>query len=202
MEHRLDHPLRNRGQRDRPPLLALAAERREHRRVERQALARTRGELELQHAIGRTRRRRPPRGAAHVRSRRPLKDDADRLALELRSARQNRDASLAEGEFARLLQLRPLCVSKIIESIDQLSIGQRLAAAQLERPREHARKHRVALAVQPRVDQAREADVVVAGDEPQNDERNRSGERGVPHPALPPENPDEKNEALNPCSIS
>ena len=72
--------------------------------------------------------------------------------------------------FSSVVALR---VAEVVQPIDQLPLGQRLAAAQLERPREDARKHRVALAVQARVDQPREADVVVGGGEAQDDRRER-----------------------------
>ena len=64
----------------------------------------------------------------------------------------------------------------------------RLAAAQLERPREHAREHASALAVQARVDQAREADVVIGGGDAEQDGGHGERDRGSdPHPALAPE---------------
>ena len=52
-------------------------------------------------------------------------------------------------------------VAEIVQPIDQLAVGERLAAAELERTREHAWQHAIAFAVQPRVDEMGEADVVV-----------------------------------------
>ncbi len=51
-EHGLLQPIGNHGQRHGPALLALAAERCQQRRVEREPFARTIGELELEHAVG------------------------------------------------------------------------------------------------------------------------------------------------------
>ena len=92
-----------------------------------------------------------------ARRRRPLKDDADDLALELARLRGTIDDRAAvDGELAGLLERRALRVAEVVQPIDELPLGQRLAAPQLERPREDARQDAVALAVQARVDQARE----------------------------------------------
>ena len=189
-EHRLLDALRDRGQRHRPPLLAFASvERRQHRRVEHEPLARPGADLEPQHAVRRPRRRPGARRRLHRRRRR-LKDDADDLLFELRRARVDRDGAAADGELARLLELFPVRIAEVVEPVDELPLGERLAAAQLERTRENAREHRFALAVQPRVDQVCEADVVIGRDEAEHDGRYRRGERGETHPPLPPQRSD------------
>ena len=66
-------------------------------------------------------------------------------------------------------------VAEVVEPIDQLPLAERLPAAQFHRPRVDARQHPLALAVQPRVDQAREPDVVVAEE---RRERRWPGARG------------------------
>ncbi len=187
-EHRLLHARRDRRQRHRPPLLPLAAtERGQHRRVERDPLARLVVELEPLHAIGHARRRRFLAFGHRLRIGRTLKHDADRVSLQLGDARHDRDRALADRELAGLLQPIAMGVAELVEPIDQLLLGHRLAAAQLERPRQHAREHRRSLAVQARVDQPREAHVVVAGDDAE--EEGGDGERDGtdPNPAFPPE---------------
>ena len=66
------------------------------------------------------------------------------------------DGAAADGELAGLLDARALGVAEVVQPIDELLLGERLAAAQLERPREDARQHAIALAVQARVDQPAE----------------------------------------------
>ena len=78
-----------------------------------------------------------------------------------------------DGELARILYLRPLCVAEIVEPIEQLLLRHVVAAPNLERPREHARQHAIALAVQARVDHPRERHVVVAGERAGHDEQDR-----------------------------
>ena len=102
-----------------------------------------------------------------------MKDDADHLFLELGRARVDRDRAAADGELARLLRLIAMRIAEVVQPIDQLPFGERLSAAQLERPRQDARKHRLAFAVQARVDQVREPHVVVRRDEAEDDRRNR-----------------------------
>ena len=192
-EDRLRHLLRNGGQRHRPSLFALAtAERRQHRRVERQPLAHPGAQLEPQHAIGRTRRWTPFRGfpgIPDIRDRRPLEDDTDHLAPELRGARHDGDRAGADRELAGLFRTRALRIPELVEAINQLPIRHSLSATQLQRSCEHPRKHRGALAVQTLVDQVREADVVIAGHETQDDHRDGERQSGQSHPAFPPRRP-------------
>src|SRR4051794_6488795 len=158
-QHRLLHPLWDRGQRDGAALLALAAiQGGEHWRIEHQPLARFRAELEPLHAVGRLRRRLPARGVLHF-WRRPLEDDADDLPFQFGRARHDRDRAVADGELARFLDMVAMRIAEIVEAVDQLALGERLAPAQLERTREDPWKHRLAFAVQPRINEMREADI-------------------------------------------
>ena len=81
-EHGLHHAIGNRGERDRPALLALAAgERRQQRRVEHQPLGRLVADLEPLHAVGAWRRRRRlARRGVRGRCAGGWNDDADGLA--------------------------------------------------------------------------------------------------------------------------
>ena len=67
------------------------------------------------------------------------------------------DRVAADRELAGLLGLGALGVAEVVEPVDELPRRQRLAAADLERRREDARIGALELAVQPRVDQPREA---------------------------------------------
>src|SRR5581483_8142105 len=136
----LHHPRRDDGERDRPFLLALGgvAERGQHRRVERQPLARLAAEIEREHVIGRTRRRRLSRRRPYVRRRLTLEDDTRDLAVEFGSARRDRDDAGAGGELTGLGNGGALRVAEIVEAIDQLAIGEQLTAPQLERTGENA----------------------------------------------------------------
>ena len=66
-------------------------------------------------------------------------------------------------------------VAEIVEPIDQLTFRQRLPTPQLERPGVDAREDALALAVEAGIEQACEADVVVAGRE--EEENDRDGKR-------------------------
>ncbi len=122
-EHCLFHAVRNRRQRDGPPLFALAAERRQQRRVERQPLARAIPELELQHAV-RGPRRRPPGRSSRIGRRRTLEHHADDLTLELCAARHDRHRAGTDRKLARSFHRRPLRVSEVVETIDELTLGE------------------------------------------------------------------------------
>src|SRR5207249_475068 len=100
------------------------------------------------------------------------KHDADDLALEFAASWRDGQRSVADGELPRFAERRPLCVPEVIELVDELTVGERLAAAQLERTREDARQHAIAFPVQLPVNQPREADVVVPGREEQRNRRN------------------------------
>src|SRR5262249_6448771 len=101
----------------------------------------------------------------------------------------------ADGEFAGLLGNGSLRVAEIGPTVDQLLAGQRLPAPQLQRTRENARQRRLPLSVQPRVDQFREADVVVRREETGDDERDGQDECRHPHPAFLPERDDVSTQA-------
>src|SRR5262249_35041576 len=78
-------------------------------------------------------------------------------------------------------------VAELVEAIDQLLFGHRLAAPEFERTRQHTGKHGRAFAVQPSVDQPGEADVVITGGNDDENRRNREHCSGDTHPALPPD---------------
>jgi hypothetical protein len=75
------------------------------------------------------------------------------LALQFRHARHDGDRAGTDRELARLLQMIAVGVAELVQPIDELLFRHPLSASQLERPREHAREHGGALAVQARVDQ-------------------------------------------------
>ena len=79
----------------------------------------------------------------------------------------------ADREFARLLGAGAVRVAEIVQPIDQLPLGEGLAAVQLERPGEDARIGPRHLAAHPRVDHPREDDPVVRHHERQQDQRDR-----------------------------
>jgi hypothetical protein len=56
-----------------------------------------------------------------------------------------------------------LSVAKIVQSIDELAIGQRLTPPDLQGAGKHTRENRGVLTVQAGVDQPCEADVVIPG---------------------------------------
>src|SRR4029450_10293856 len=91
-----------------------------------------------------------------------------------------------DGELAGVADGRALRVAEIVQPVDQLAIGERLSAPQLQRPREDARAHRLALSVEAGVDELGEARVVVTGDEEGEDERNRERQRRQPDPPFAP----------------
>ena len=92
----------------------------------------------------------------------------------------NADRALADRELAGLLDAGAFGVADIVQSRDQLARADHLAGIEGERPREHARDDTVALAVQARLDDARELDVVVA-EHPRSgrDRRTRQVERAA-----------------------
>ena len=104
-------------------------------------------------------------------------DDADDVAVGLAAADHQRDRVLADRELARLLDPGPLRVAEIVQPVDELPVGQRLAGVQLERPGEDAREGARPFAVQPGVDDPRQRDVVV-GQHPDDD--GRAGRPGPP----------------------
>ncbi len=102
-----------------------------------------------------------PFGGVRGAGSRALKDDAHDLALELGTARHDRDRAAADRELTGLVRARALRVADVVQAIDELPFRERLAAPQFQGPCEHARQDAVALAVEPAVDEVREADVVV-----------------------------------------
>ena len=84
------------------------------------------------------------------------------------AARQHDDRAAVDRELAGPLDARPLGVADVVQPRDELALADALAGVQRQRPREDARDDAIALAVQPRFDDAGELDVVVA------EERERS----------------------------
>src|ERR1700737_4729564 len=83
---------------------------------------------------------------------RALKDNADNLSFQFGGPRFDCDRAVADRKFSWVLNLRPLSVPEVVQAIDELAVRERLAASDLERTREHARKDAVPFAVQPRID--------------------------------------------------
>jgi hypothetical protein len=81
---------------------------------------------------------------------------------------------------------RAVRISKIVEAVDQLLVGERLAAPQFERARRFAAA-RGRAPVKPRVDEPPEGHPVVRGRETQCDDRKRQRQGAQAHPAFPPE---------------
>ena len=108
-------------------------------------------------------------GAAGLPHARLLEEDAHGLAVTVAAAGDDGDGSGTDRELAGLLDSRALRVPEIVQPIDDLRGAERLALAQLQRSREHARQHALALAVEPRFDLTGEGHVVVA--------QNRRGQR-------------------------
>src|SRR5207245_639611 len=139
-------------------------------------------------------RRAPGRGP-HVGDRRLLENDADDLPFQLRCPRLDAHTAFADRKFAWLLDAGALRVAEIVEPIDELTIGQRLTASDFERTCEYARKHRVALAVEPRVEDVGEAHIVVAQRAAEHDHRDGDRGRDVADPAPLPNRRDANNQA-------
>ena len=126
----------------------------------------------------------------------PLEHDANDLTFELGRARHQCHDTSAGREFAGLPDGRALGVAEVVQAVDELPVSQRLTAAQLERPREHAGKGGGALAVQACVDQVREPDVVVRGEAAEDDRRDGKRECHQTHPALAPGGDDPDGETF------
>jgi hypothetical protein len=126
-----------------------------------------------------------------------LEDDADHLPFQFGRPRHDRDRAVADGELARLLDALAVRVAEIVQPVDQLAFGERLAAAELERAREDAWKHRFAFAMQPRVDEMREPNVGIRRREAEEDGGNCERKRREAHPFLAPDgghpNPHDRN---------
>ena len=165
-EDGVHHSLGNHRKRHLPPLFALAArERRQDRRFERHPFARVCAKLQAFDATCRRGRPGPPGRLVRVGSRGSLKHDADDLALVRGDTRQDGHRPVADRELAWFFHAPALRISEIVEPVDQLAVGERLAASQFERTSEDARQHAVALAMQARVDEVPEAHPVVRGRE-------------------------------------
>ena len=78
---------------------------------------------------------------------------------------RNGDGAGLNREFAGLIGFRALGIAKIVQSIDELLGAQRLANAELERPRKDSRQHSRVLAVELRVEKPSELHVVVGGND-------------------------------------
>ena len=174
--------------RDVPPLLAFTADqRRQHRPLEHDPIARLAANLEALDPVRHPWR--PGAGRCGFPGRRRLREDHPyQLALELGGARHDRDQAGRHRELTGIVGAGAQRVSEVVEAIDQLTFGHRLAAAELERTGEDAGEYTIPLAVQAGVDQPREADVVVdageRGDQGGNGERNRQNAHPLAAPDL------------------
>ena len=173
-DHRLHHALRDRRERHVPPLLApFGDERREERRVERDA---RRGAACVRGARWRCR---PPAAALGARRER----EAHRLSLPIAGARNDDERVAADRELAGLFRAVAVRIAEIVQPVDHLRRRQPLAAPDDERPREDARIGPLHFAVQPRVDHPRERDVVVPDEGEDNQRGDEDAQRHIQFPA-------------------
>ena len=174
-QHRLDHRLRDHLERDVPPFLARVGDQRgDERRVQRDAFG----------LFLRTRQldRIDPRGLGALRG--PAAEhQADDLALMVSLPRNDHHRVPADRELARLLAARTMGVAEVVEPIDELPLGERLPAMQLERAREDARIGPRHLPAHAGVDHPGEDHPVVGHHRAQQDERDAEAEEGIPPPA-------------------
>jgi hypothetical protein len=183
-EYCLRDPCGNGGEGNRTALLAFAVDDRgQHRRVQHDAVTRHGIELEPLNPVGWSRRRRRPLRPAGRGPHRLLERHADHPAGQFGNAPADGDGGPADSELARLGRFGPFSVSKIIQPIDELALGERLTAPQFERSGEHARQDALTLAVQPLIDRGGEGDVVIADGKAQKDEWYRHHRCGDSHPA-------------------
>jgi hypothetical protein len=89
-------------------------------------------------------------------------------------------------ELARLRGRRPLGVPEVVQPIGEPLRRKPLSAVNVERPRQHARQRAHTLALQARVDDAREHHVVVRGDRDGREKRQADHERKCQPEAAPP----------------
>src|SRR5262249_37960921 len=85
-------------------------------------------------------------------------------ALEIGRGGQEGRWGGGNRELARAFSARALCVSEIVQAIDELPIGECLPQVQLERASEDARKHPFVLTMKARIDETRKDNVVIARD--------------------------------------
>ncbi len=105
--------------------------------------------------------RRHPRAASCRHGR---KRDTDDLAAVRSAAGNQRHPVRDSGELSGLRGLRALSVAELIQAGDEIRLGQRLSAAELDGTGVHAWDDPLPLAMQAIVDHARIRDVKVAGD--------------------------------------
>ena len=178
-EDRIDHVLRDVLERDVPAFLAPRRhERRDERWVERQLFWPGLLAHDLQ-VVDRGR---------FLGLRRPHPEhDADGLALPIAVPRDEHDGVASDREFAWLPGLGSIGVAKLVQPVDELPRRYGLAPADLEGTREHARVDPLHVPLQPRVDHAREDDVVVAEHAQKHHERSRQSDERVELPSPPEE---------------
>ena len=176
-EDRLDHLLRDQGERHVAPFLARGGdERGDERRVERQAieLLLLRDDFDV---IDR-RRLRAFRAARGVR-------DPQELAFAVAVLRHHQHRIAAHGELPGLFRPWTMGIAEVVQPVDDLARRQRLAPPQLERAGEDPGIGALHFAVQPRVDHPGKADVEIASDDRQDQERDPETEKDVELPAPP-----------------
>ncbi len=161
-EHRLDHLLRNQRERHSAALLAAGRdERGQQGPVELDAIEGT-APLDLDPRDGERRDRLAigPDGCRQApRLRRDL--DTNPPPDQVAAPGDERDRVVEAGELPWLRRRRAFRVAEVVEAVGQPLHREPLAAADFERAGEHARQRPDSLALQPRVDDAREGDVVV-----------------------------------------
>ena len=124
-EHGPGHLGRNCRERDGAPLLALAAdERRQHWRLELQAVDRLGAEIEVQHPVRRPRPRRHAYRGSSARRREPLEYHANEPAAKLGAPGHDADHTICQLELAGLFNRWSLRVAEIVQTVDQLPVRQ------------------------------------------------------------------------------
>jgi hypothetical protein len=114
----------------------------------------------------------------------------DGTSGKVRRAPDDGDPAGADGKFAGVRRLAALSVPEIVQPVDELPIGQRLAFPKFQRPREYSWQYPLPLAVKALVDDLRKRDVVVPRDEGQRDKGHARDHGGDANPAAPPDRGD------------
>jgi hypothetical protein len=178
-EDRLDHPLRDRGERHVAPFLARGGdERGNERRVERQPVDRFLGGDDVDVIDC---RRLDVFGPARAER------DPDELSLAVAVPRNHQHGVPSDGELTRLFRSAPMGIAEVVEPVDDVGRRQGQPAPQLERPGIHPRIGALHFAVEPCVDHPGKADVEVPGHGHEDQKRDPETHKDVelPAPAAP-----------------
>jgi hypothetical protein len=114
-----------------------------------------------------------------------------------RGARLDRDDAGLAHELAWLLEHPALGVPEVVQPVDELPLGERLATPELEGPSKDTRQHALAGALQALIDQPGERYVVVACGEGDEHRRNRDRESSEAHPLVAPGGPEANPQAFH-----